>query len=82
MEEFPTKGKKVGYFFSPQIGKYYYGKDHPMKPKRVAMAHSLITQLGLYKHLDVYAARSASDEEMTQFHTPEYIKYLGNPYKL
>lgn len=41
--------KKVSYFYNPEVGKYYYGKDHPMKPKRVAMAHTLINNLGLYK---------------------------------
>ncbi|KRX02251.1 hypothetical protein PPERSA_04873 [Pseudocohnilembus persalinus] len=78
MDEFHRKGKKISYFYNQEIGKFYYGKDHPMKPRRVAMAHSLIQQLGLYKQMDVYTARNATDEEMMQFHTKEYIKYLGN----
>lgn len=60
MESSRKNGKKVAYFYNSEVGKYYYGKDHPMKPKRVAMAHSLITNLGLYKELDVYRARYAS----------------------
>jgi len=37
-----------------EIGKFHYGKDHPMKPKRIAMAHELIVNYGLYKELNVY----------------------------
>lgn len=32
----------------------YYGADHPMKPPRIAMAHSLIVGYGLQKKMDVY----------------------------
>lgn len=32
--------------------------------------------------MDVYTARNATDEEMMQFHTKEYIKYLGKKNKL
>ena len=45
--------KRVAYFhnssplFNPYksqdtIGKYMYSEDHPMKPKRIEMTHSLI----------------------------------------
>lgn len=87
------EGKKISYFFNPEIGKYvvtlasielmyydvwryYYSKDHPMKPKRVAMAHSLIQNFGLYKDLDVYSAREATFEEMLKFHDQDYLQYL------
>lgn len=64
VESTQISGKKVAYFYNNEVGKFYYGKDHPMKPKRVAMAHSLLTNLGLYKELDVYRARYASYEEI------------------
>ncbi|KAL4491480.1 hypothetical protein ABPG72_008136 [Tetrahymena utriculariae] len=72
------EGKRISYFYNPEIGKFYYSKDHPMKPKRVAMAHSLIQNFGLYKDLDVYTARQATFEEMIKFHDIEYINYLQN----
>ncbi|KAF2767847.1 hypothetical protein EJ03DRAFT_275395 [Teratosphaeria nubilosa] len=47
-----------------------------MKPHRIRMAHSLIMNYGLYKHLEIYRAKPASRYEMTQFHTDEYVDFL------
>ncbi|CAK92713.1 unnamed protein product (macronuclear) [Paramecium tetraurelia] len=69
--------KRVAYFYHPQIGRYHYGKEHPMKPKRIAMAHNLIVNYGLYRNLDVYMNRQASLKEMEKFHEPEYLQYLS-----
>lgn len=38
--------KRVAYFYNSLIGKFHYGKEHPMKPKRIAMAHNLIVNYG------------------------------------
>jgi len=35
-------GRQVAYFYNEEIGKFYYYKDHPMKPRRIAMTHSLV----------------------------------------
>ena len=32
----------VAYIYNEQITKYIFSEDHPMKPKRIKMAHSLI----------------------------------------
>ena len=37
---------------SPQIGNYYYGQGHPMKPHRIRMAHNLLLSYGLYRKMD------------------------------
>ena len=53
-----------------------------MKPKRIAMTHSLISSYELYRHMDVYVnlllkrPHFASSEEMQLFHHPDYINYL------
>ena len=44
---------QVSYFYDPEIGNYYYGTGHPMKPHRVKMAHSLIVHYGLASHMEV-----------------------------
>ena len=44
---------QVAYFYDPDIGSYYYGPGHPMKPHRVKMAHSLILHYGLYRQMEV-----------------------------
>jgi histone deacetylase 1/2 len=52
---------RVSYFYNSKnkilkddIGSFNYGHDHPMKPKRIQMAHELIVSYGLYKELNVY----------------------------
>jgi len=41
-----------------------------MKPKRMAMTHSLIESFDLYRKLDVYKTRKADREELLRFHHP------------
>jgi acetoin utilization deacetylase AcuC-like enzyme len=68
----------VAYFYNEEIAKFYYYKDHPMKPLRMAMTQSLIESFDIYKHLDVYRSRKATKEELLKFHHPDYIEYLSN----
>lgn len=58
------------------MSKYIYAKDHPMKPERIAMTHSLIVNYHIYRYLDIYVAREAHKPEMCRFHAPDYIEYL------
>lgn len=48
-----------------------------MKPHRIRMAHSLIMNYGLYKSMEIYRAKPATRQEMTQFHTDEYVDFLA-----
>ena len=68
--------RKVSYFYNQNFGKFVYSKEHPMKPERIAMAHSLVVNTGLYRKLNVYHARQASKEEMFRFHSEDYLTYL------
>ena len=45
--------KDVVYLFDPNIGKYYYGHRHPMKPHRLTLTNSLVMNYGLYKKMKV-----------------------------
>jgi hypothetical protein len=47
--EYNAAHKKVAYFYNPIISKFVYAKEHPMRPERIAMAHNLIVNTGLYK---------------------------------
>lgn len=67
---------RVCYFYDEEIGNYHYGPWHPMKPHRIKMAHSLIVNYGLYKRLDILRPRRSSVEEMTRFHSDEYVGFL------
>lgn len=38
------------------IGNYYYGQGHPMKPHRIRMTHNLLLNYGLYRKMEIYAS--------------------------
>ncbi|GAX82654.1 hypothetical protein CEUSTIGMA_g10080.t1 [Chlamydomonas eustigma] len=70
--------RKVSYYYDPEIGNYYYGHGHPMKPHRVRMAHGLIVRYGLHERMQVLKPVPLSEEIMQSFHTREYIEFLKN----
>lgn len=47
-----------------------------MKPHRIRMTHHLILNYGLYRELEVYRPFPATFEEMTRFHSEDYINFL------
>lgn len=69
----PSNIKK---WFLANIGNYYYGQGHVMKPHRIRMCHHLLLNYGLYRHLEVYRPFPASFDEMTRFHTNDYMQFL------
>lgn len=68
--------KKICYYYDGDIGNYYYGQGHPMKPHRIRMTHNLILNYGLYRKMEIYRPHKATAEEMTKFHSDDYIKFL------
>jgi len=67
---------KISYFYDPDVGNFYYGQGHPMKPHRVRMTHNLLLHYGVYKEMELFRPALASAEDMTQFHSDEYIEFL------
>ena len=67
--------RRVAYFYDQDVGNYFYGTGHCMKPHRIRMAHSLIMNYELYK-MEIYRAQPATNLELTQFHTDEYIDFI------
>ena len=47
--------QKISYFYDPDVGNFYYGQGHPMKPHRVRMTHNLLLHYGIYKEMEVRA---------------------------
>lgn len=41
-------------FVTGDIGNYYYGQGHPMKPHRIRMTHNLLLNYGLYRKMEIY----------------------------
>uniref|UniRef100_A0A1I8HLF6 Histone deacetylase n=1 Tax=Macrostomum lignano TaxID=282301 RepID=A0A1I8HLF6_9PLAT len=68
--------KRVCYYYDGDIGNYYYGQGHPMKPHRIRMTHNLLLNYGLYRKMEIYRPHKATAEEMTRFHSDDYIKFL------
>lgn len=43
----------MAYYYDPELGNYYYGQGHPMKPHRIRVAHDLILHYGLHNLMEV-----------------------------
>ncbi|KAH9411869.1 histone deacetylase [Ordospora pajunii] len=70
--------KRAVYFYDPEIGNFNYAMGHPMKPLRVKMTHSLLVGYELYKHMDILRPFHASYENLTSFHSIDYINFLSS----
>eukprot|EP00048_Salpingoeca_helianthica_P022193 m.16932 g.16932 ORF g.16932 m.16932 type:complete len:483 (-) comp7000_c0_seq1:113-1561(-) len=68
--------KHVAYYYDNEVGNYYYGAGHPMKPHRIRMTHNLLLNYGLYQHMEIYRPGRASFEDITKYHSDDYIKFL------
>mmetsp|Transcript_25477 Transcript_25477/g.35754 ORF Transcript_25477/g.35754 Transcript_25477/m.35754 type:complete len:540 (+) Transcript_25477:118-1737(+) len=71
-----TTDRKVCYYYEANIGNYYYGQGHPMKPHRIRMAHNLLLNYGIYKKMEIYRPKYATESEITKFHSDDYIDFL------
>ncbi|NWY45991.1 HDAC1 deacetylase, partial [Sylvia atricapilla] len=73
----PLQGLMRNSFLLPgDVGNYYYGQGHPMKPHRIRMTHNLLLNYGLYRKMEIYRPHKANAEEMTKYHSDDYIKFL------
>lgn len=74
----PQSRRRVAYYYDGDIGNYYYGQGHPMKPHRIRMTHNLVLNYGLYRKMEMFKPSKAAQEDMTKFHSDEYIRFLKN----
>ncbi|MBA0799025.1 hypothetical protein Gohar_009561 [Gossypium harknessii] len=70
--------RKVLYFYDPEVGNYYYGQGHPMKPHRIRMTHALLAHYGLLQHMQVHKPVPARDRDLCRFHADDYVNFLHN----
>ena len=47
-----------------------------MKPHRIRMTHNLLLNYGLYRKMEIYRPHPATHEEMTRYHSDDYIRFL------
>ena len=46
---------KVAYYFNKEVGNFYYGPYHPMKPFRMKITHEMLKAYGVlpkFKHIE------------------------------
>uniref|UniRef100_A0A0E0JXB0 Histone deacetylase n=1 Tax=Oryza punctata TaxID=4537 RepID=A0A0E0JXB0_ORYPU len=70
--------RRVCYFYDPEVGNYYYGQGHPMKPHRVRMTHALLAHYGLLAagKMQVLRPLPARDRDLCRFHSDDYVAFL------
>ena len=66
--------QKISYFYDPDVGNFYYGQGHPMKPHRVRMTHNLLLHYGIYKEMEVRRAVDNPDFSRTDSRAPSPIE--------
>ncbi|KAI1461876.1 histone deacetylase phd1 [Annulohypoxylon moriforme] len=71
------KGYTVSFHYNPEMERHHFGQTHPMKPWRLTLTKSLVSSYGMNFAMDNYTARAATYEELTNFHTDEYVKFLA-----
>uniref|UniRef100_G1PYS3 Histone deacetylase 1 n=1 Tax=Myotis lucifugus TaxID=59463 RepID=G1PYS3_MYOLU len=71
-----TRRKVCYYYDNGDVGNYYYGQGHPMKPHRIHMTHNLLRNYGLYRKMKIYRPHKANTEEMTKSHSDDCMKFL------
>lgn len=72
----PEGKRRVAYFYDPEVGNYYYGQGHPMKPHRIRMAHALLVNYGLHHKMEVLRPFLARDRDLCRFHADDYVAFL------
>ena len=70
--------RKTAYIYSSEIEKYNYGPDHPMKPKKISMAHDILQQSDVLHNFDLYESYLPCKEEIEVFHSKDYIEFIEN----
>lgn len=69
------KMRQVVFLSSPALWERGHGRQHPLKPERLQRTHELLEAYGAFELANVHllAPRLATVEELTLFHTPEYV---------
>eukprot|EP00800_Vazella_pourtalesii_P020623 TRINITY_DN735_c0_g2_i3.p1 TRINITY_DN735_c0_g2~~TRINITY_DN735_c0_g2_i3.p1 ORF type:complete len:415 (+),score=91.57 TRINITY_DN735_c0_g2_i3:45-1289(+) len=71
-----TGRRRVCYYYDGDVGNYYYGQGHPMKPHRIRMAHNLLLNYGLYRKMEIYRPHRVGSADMIRYHSEDYINFL------
>ncbi|MCJ1281034.1 histone deacetylase [Xylographa opegraphella] len=70
------KGYTVSYHGNPAVERQHFGERHPMKPWRLTLTNKIVLAYGMHDAMDLYLSRAATHQELTEFHTEDYIDFL------
>lgn len=70
------KGYTVSYHANPEVEKQHFGQTHPMKPWRLTLTNKIVMSYGMHDAMDVYLSRAATYQELTEFHSEDYVRAL------
>ena len=67
--------RQVVFLSSPELWERGHGRQHPLKPERLRRTHELLAEYGALEsaNVQVVTPRLATDEELTLFHTADYV---------
>ena len=71
-----TKPADVAVVTSERLARYGFGDGHPFGPDRHAAFVREFAARGLERRVQVLEPRSASDEELRAFHSPQYVEFV------
>lgn len=71
-----TPKSRICYFYDRNVGNFHYGIQHPMKPHRMTLTHHLVMNYGLLDKMTVIKPNKLTDEELSKYHTMEYLDFL------
>ena len=70
------KGYTVSYHTNPAMEKMHFGLSHPMKPWRLTLTNKIVLAYGMHYAMDLYLSRAATYQELSEFHTADYVEFL------
>lgn len=70
------KGKTVSYHSNPIVEEQHFGPHHPMKPWRLTLTNKIVLGYGMHHAMDMYLSPPATRDELTDFHTEDYVDFL------
>jgi histone deacetylase HOS2 len=47
-----------------------------MKPHRLTLTNHLVLRYGLHEKMEIYQPRKATDDEILNFHSEDYVDFL------
>jgi len=72
---------RVAYYYNKEIGTFYYGSNHPMKPLRVKITNELLKAYNVHEKMNLMNPalhkEIVNSIDFTKFHTDEYIDFLN-----